>query len=346
MPRPRKGPHTYRRPGRPGLWGYIDRNNRHIPLDTDDPREAAQKLAALLDDRGLRPAAEGRKSLVTLADEHRIRSETNHAKNTTIKEGGNAKRLLVWLDSIKVHGAHHVTREVIERFKASRRLNEVSAYRINSELQTWKAIMRLAVEQGEASKSILDAFVKLREPRPQPNQVGLTAPEIKRFLAAEKHAGYRAMFRLAVGAGLRDDELSHLDAANIQPPHIVVTPKPPGACACCPKGWHSKGYRYRHIPVTAETIKAARAFVKAKPGLNLTDKKMVWRRVQAAGRAAKIKQAFSLHELRRAYASHALMAGYRLEQISQWLGHADLKTTQRYLRVVDGGVVDTSRLVF
>jgi integrase/recombinase XerD len=54
-------------------------------------------------------------------------------------------------------------------------------------------------------------------------------------------------------------------------------------------------------------------------------------------------QAFSLHDLRWAYASHLLEAGFSLAQISSLLGHADLITTQRYLRLV-GPQVDRSKL--
>lgn len=341
MPRPRKGPHVYRRPGRLGLYAYIDREHKDISLGTDDEAQAHAKLAELLNDGGLRALAEGRKPLATLFDEYRERSRTNHTKKTAYENDLNGGRVLLWLEQRGIASADQISKQTIEDYKTARRFmdgrdGKVSAARINRELTTWRSAMRLAVEQGEAHRSIIDAFELLREPRPLPHRPGLTKAEIDRFLAAEPHKGYRALFRLAVGSGLRDDELRHLEKTDLRPPLIVVTPKP---------GWTTKGYRYRAVPVTRATMAAARAFLKERDGMAL-EAKTVWKRVQAARKRARIKKHFSLHDLRRAYASHALAAGYRLEEIQRWLGHADLVTTQRYLRVVDGGKVDTSRLVF
>lgn len=336
MPRPRKGPHVYRRPGRRGLYAYIDREHKDISLGTDDDAEALTQLAALLNRGGLRALSEGRKPLASLFDDYRERSRTNHTKKTAYENDLNGGRVLTWLEERGITTAHLITKQTIEDYKTARRFKKRSAARINRELQTWKSVMALGVEQSECSPAIVSAFVKLREPRPLPHRVGLTKGEIERFLRAEKHAGYRALFRLAVGSGLRDDELRHMDASDIRPPHIIVTPK---------AGWTTKGHRHRSIPVTKATLAAARAFVKARDGMKL-EAKTVWKRVQAARKAAKVGKHFSLHDLRRAYASHALASGYRLEQISEWLGHAELTTTLRYLRIVDGGKVDTSRLVF
>lgn len=336
MPRARKGPHTYRRPGRHGLYAYIDREHKDISLGTDDDAEGLVKLAELLDRGGLRALAEGRKPLATLFAEYRERSRTNHTPKTAYENDLNGARVLLWLEVRGVTSAREITKQTIEDYKTARRFIKKSPARINRELTTWRQAMRMAVEQGEAHRSVLDAFELLTEPRPLPHRIGLTKDEIDRFLSAESHPGYRALFRLAVGSGMRDDELRHMDATDIRPPHIVVTPKP---------GWSTKGHRHRSIPVTRATLAAARAFVKARPKMSL-EAKTVWKRIQAARKRAKVRKHFSLHDLRRAYASHALAAGYRLEEIQRWLGHADLVTTQRYLRVVDGGKVDTSRLVF
>ncbi len=336
MPRPRKGAHIYKRPGRLGWYAYVDREHKDISLGTEDEAEAQAKLAALLDSGGLRALSEGRKPLATLFADYRERSRTNHTKKTAYENDLNGGRVLTWLEERGITSAHGITKQVIEDYKTARRFAKRSAARINRELQTWKSVMALGVEQGECHPSLVAAFIKLREPRPLPHRTGLTKDQITAFLAAETHPGYRALFRVAVGSGLRDDELRHMDASDIRPPYIVVTPK---------DGWTTKAHRHRSIPVTKATLVAARQFVNARPKMVL-EAKTVWKRIQAARKAAKVKLHFSMHDLRRAFASHALAAGYRLEQISQWLGHADVMTTMRYLRVVDGGKVDTSRLVF
>lgn len=268
---------------------------------------------------------------------HLERSKTNHSPKTHYEQGLNGRRILAWLEERGINGVAAITTEVVEDFKTSRRFDKVSAARINAELNTWKIATKIAVEEwGLLPERALKMFVKLREPRPQPHRVGLTKADLEAFIAAEEHPGYRALFRTVLGTGMRDDEARHLEASDIQPPWIVVTPK---------AGWSTKNYRYRSIPVSAATVKAARTFVKAKPDLNL-EAKAVWKRIRAAAKAAKITLHFSMHDLRRAWASHMLMAGNRLEDISKWLGHGDLVTTMRYLRVVSDAAPDPKRLPF
>lgn len=87
------------------------------------------------------------------------------------------------------------------------------------------------------------------------------------------------------------------------------------------------------MPVSQVTIAAAREFLAARDSLNL-DPKKVWTVARDTCVAAGIKR-LSLHDLRRAWASHTLASGARIEDVSRWLGHADVLTTMRYLRVVD-----------
>ena len=42
----------------------------------------------------------------------------------------------------------------------------------------------------------------------------------------------------------------------------------------------------------------------------------------------------ALHECRHTYASFLMAAGYRLREIMDFMGHADLMTTDRYVKVL------------
>ncbi len=50
-----------------------------------------------------------------------------------------------------------------------------------------------------------------------------------------------------------------------------------------------------------------------------------------AVKLAGIKKKCSIHSLRHAYTTHQLEGGMPLHQLQQQLGHADIRTTQRYL---------------
>ena len=74
-------------------------------------------------------------------------------------------------------------------------------------------------------------------------------------------------------------------------------------------------------------------FIRRKDGLPLDDKS-VWTALQQARKQAELPK-FSMHDLRRAWASAVHANGASLKQVSVWLGHADVATTERYIMVFD-----------
>lgn len=317
----------YRRPGRRVWYCSFSDSEKHISLGTEDEEEAREEFARRLEGRRHLDLAPGEKTLADLFSILRERAEQANTEKTAYELHLNLRRVLAWLEERKVFTARQITKTIVEDYKTARRF-KVSAARINRELDAWRRLIKLAIELRFAPRHATEHFVKLREPRPEPHRPGLTRRDLTRFLKAVDHPGYRALFRLVLGSALRDEEMRHLEPNDLRPkrrgtPEIVVTPKP---------GWTTKGYRYRAIPVTPATIKAAESFLAAKPKLNM-DKKRVWKVMKAACTKAGVKR-FSLQDLRRSWASHMLAAGHQIEDISQWLGHADVLTTMRYLRVV------------
>lgn len=331
MPRPRKPARIYRRPGRPGWWAYLDRDRKDIPLHTNDEAEALAKLADLTRERG-RPAsvAPGDAAIVGLIRTAVERSRAANTPKTAYELSLNLERVAEWLAERGVTTIAAVTQSHVEDYKTARRFT-VGAARINRELDSWKRLHRVGLAEGYGGEAALGWFAHLREPRPAPHQRKANKRELQAVL---RHAPlpYRHLFRLVLGSGLRDEEVRHLELADIQPRAIVVTPKP---------GWTTKGYRYRTIPASRETLKAAKAWLgRAKVN---TDKKRIWTILRTACEAAEV-DTVSLHDLRHACASHWLAAGCKVAQISKWLGHADLLTTLRYLGIVEDEAVDVTKL--
>jgi len=336
MPRPRRGAYIYRRPNRAGWYAFIDRDHKDISLGTNDEHEAQEKLARLLHDRRIQAIAPNDRRLTELFAECYERAKTNNTPKTAYEDHLNNGRVLEWLAARGIYSCKRLKAEIVEDYKTARRFDKVSAARINRELASWKKAMRIAVEWRVFTKDVYEWFVPLREPRPQPHQRGLTKKEIGKFLAAAEEP-YRSLFRLVIGTGLRDDEARHLEMSDLDARKriITVTPKP---------GWTTKGYRYRDIPATKQSIEAAKRYIAARPKMSL-DPKGVWKRIQAACKLANIPKC-SMHDFRRAWASHMLAAGHKLEHISRWLGHRDIITTMRYLRVVEIDMPKSSSLPF
>jgi integrase len=62
------------------------------------------------------------------------------------------------------------------------------------------------------------------------------------------------------------------------------------------------------------------------------DDKTVWNIMRRVEKAAGLPK-FSIHDLRRAWASAMHANGASIKEISVWLGHQDVATTERYIRI-------------
>jgi len=335
MPRPRKGPHIYRRSdGRPGWYAYVDRDDKSHALDTEDETEAARRLADLLQRRGVRATGARATPLSIAFDTCHARAVTNHTEKTAYELSLNLRRVLAWLERHDPPTllAEDLTKAIVEEYKATRAAT-VSEARINRELDSWRKATKVAVENG-APADLLDLFEKMREPRPKPHQRRLSKRELACFF---KHVDprYRDMLRTVLGSGIRDEEMRHLEIDDLVEERrarwLTVTPK---------DGWSTKSYHYRRIPITEATLRAARAFLAAKPPM---DKRWVWEVIQRACAAAEL-EAFSMHDLRKAWATGMIDAGNSLQAVSRWLGHRDIITTMRYLGITDERMPPARRL--
>jgi integrase len=321
----------YRRPGRRIWYAFLDYKRKHISLETEDEGMAKEAFARLLDRRRVQELAPSEESLSSIFRITWERAKVNHTKQTAYGLHVKLAEVLEWLESKRVVAARQVTVSLVEAYKSDHR-ERWGARSINRYLDAWRKAMKIAVELRCATPDVLACFQKLREPRPVPHQRGLTKQELQRFLR-EVDPRYRDLFRTVLGSGLRDDEIRHLDLADVGKDTLTVTPKP---------GWTTKGYRYRTIPISADTKNAAVRFLKNKPSLNL-QQRCLWKKIDRACVAAEVAH-FSMHDLRRAWASHMLSARHKVQDISRWLGHADVLTTMRYLRVVEDKMPDRKRL--
>lgn len=336
--------HLLRRRGKNKLWtGWLD--GREVALGTADRAEAQRKLDQLTAQpkRDAAPAERGGteegaatpdppllSALALLFAEHC--QPPRHTKKTANSYAHRVSTFVEAMEKKKITRADQVTFKVMSAYVRERSA-EVSAATVNRDLTPIRRMFAFAKREGHIDKNPFrhEDFeeLKLREPRPKPNALALSPKQVDIFLAkADEMAkpGFAALFRLTAGSAIRIDEARHYEPGDIDRKRgiLTITPK---------KNWTTKGYRYRDIPISKETINALVAFVGTRDKIALDDK-AVWNEIQRIRKAVKLPK-FSIHDLRRAWASAMHANGASLKQVSVWLGHCAVQVTERYIRIFD-----------
>lgn len=194
----------------------------------------------------------------------------------------------------------------------------------NRELATLKALMnwarteRLTTNRADEEVPIVREGKGKNPPREVPQR------DWSRVLP-KLPLRWRRAAEVLLGAGLRYGELARLRVEHVHRGGLYVP--------------ESKNGDARLVPCSKRTVKAARDLVKLggvpdDRGMQMGD------RIEAACRKVKAI-AFSAHELRHTFATAVLRAAVDLETLRVWMGHRDIRTTQRYLHLVQAGKTRT-----
>jgi integrase/recombinase XerD len=216
-----------------------------------------------------------------------------------------------------------------------------SSGHINKQIQALKLLSKYLRETKRSDTGF--NLTRLEERRSKP--VWLTKDEVQQLYDAipETILGIRDRAMLAVyyGCGLRLNEGIGLEINDINQSSKVLHVR---------KGKH---YKERLIPIADKNMeelklymdyarpqmlqerKTEALFIRAQNGYPL-DRQGMYVRIKQLARKAGIKKRVGTHTLRHSIATHLLQSGMKLERIQQFLGHADLDSTQIYTHLANG----------
>jgi integrase/recombinase XerD len=241
--------------------------------------------------------------------------------------------------------------ELLQTQTGQRTGKPLSNGHINKQIQGLKLLSKYIRQSG---KSIIGFNLqRLEERRSKP--VWLTKHEMQQLYEAIKDdvLGIRDKAMLAVyyGCGLRLNEGACLELSDIDSTRKVLHVR---------KGKH---YKERLVPIAEKNfeeiklyidyarpqlmqgIKTTALFIDANKGHPM-QRESLYVRVKQLVRKAKIKKKVSTHSLRHSIATHLLQSGMKLERIQQFLGHADLDSTQIYTHLVNETDITSSKWKF
>ena len=176
--------------------------------------------------------------------------------------------------------------------------------------------------------------------RPQTLPVVLSPEEVVRFLAAIADLKHRAILTTCYAAGLRVSEVLHLKVTDIDSHRLVIHVA------------DGKGQRDRYVMLSPTLLRCLREwwrgtrpalwlFPGQRPGRPMDKGAVQWACRLARFRSGIVKPV-TPHSLRHAFAVHLLESGTDLRTIQLLLGHRQLETTARYLRLATATVCATT----
>ncbi len=205
---------------------------------------------------------------------------------------------------------------------------------INKYIQALKLLSKYIRETGKSPVGF--NLQRLEDKRAKP--VWLTKKEVQQLyeVITGDVLGIRDRAMLAVfyGCGLRLNEGASLEVKDIITARKLLHVR---------KGKH---YKERLVPVAEKSFEEIKLyldygrpqllqsitdafFIGANKGVKM-DKQSLYIRIKALVRKAGIKKKVGTHTLRHSIATHLLQSGMKLERIAEFLGHANLDSTQIY----------------
>jgi integrase/recombinase XerD len=334
----RGAPHLFRQRGPAKIWSALI-DGREVSLGTSDGGEAQRRLVELAEQRR-RAAGDGPPlappKLTALAAQFIEHIQPPRTTKQTSKDYQNRTLAFVeWAEARNVVDTSGVDYKLMAQF-VKVRSQTVKARTVNRDVRPVRRMFAFAKREGLIAS---DPFrhedfreLRLREALPKPNAVTLSPGQVDAVVKRAGElltAGYAALVQLIAGSGLRIDEARHLDAADVEATdekrgYVTVTPK---------DGWQPKSYRFRTLPVSRATYEAALHFIQIRDTVRL-DNKATWNAIRKVREDLKLPK-FSMHDLRRAWASAMHANGASIKQVSVWLGHSSIQVTERYIRVFE-----------
>jgi integrase/recombinase XerD len=266
-----------------------------------------------------------------------------YAKSTVYASTIFVRDFFKWLEPQEIKELNQITKAIIKSYhnhlqtrKNKRQTGSLSQNYITSNVN---ALKRFSKYLNETGKCFLEIDIQPNKATEETKTI-LTKLEIQKLYKACGNSLLgirdRAMLNIYYGCGLRRSEGINLNLSDVLLKEKLVHVR------------QGKGYKERYVPIT-ETLKeelenyiylAREQLQSYKPEkqealfLSMRAKRMhgnsIILRLQKLVIIAQINKVVGLHTLRHSIATHLLQSGMTLEEVSRFLGHGSLESTQIY----------------
>ena len=218
--------------------------------------------------------------------------------------------------------------------------NGKSTTTISRSVSSIRCLYRFLVQSGEVQLNPTKS-VKLEKTNKKPPQV-LSGEEIARLLAVQdltepRGCRDKAMLELLYSTGIKVSEIIELNLNDINFKTGVLycgNNKNLRSVPVCNSALASvSDYVHRTRNIMIDTDKNQALFVNLN-GSRLT-RQGFWKIIKGYAKSAKIEKELTPQILRHSFALHLLESGKNVRDIQAIMGHADISSTQVYLKLLD-----------
>ena len=273
-----------------------------------------------------------------------------YAEKTVYTSTNYVRDFFQWLGKNNIKELDHINNKIIVKYynhlrtRKNKRLHGgLSASTIFNNVSALKTFSRYLQKTGKKPIPI-NININLRRQKTSTKPI-LTTAEIKAMYKAceNNYLGIRdrAILSIYYGCGLRRSEGAALDLSDVLLKKKLLYIR------------SGKGYKERYMPFN-ETVKEdlenyiyvardklkhlknvkTEALLLSNRGKRMSGCALITR-VQKLAEEARINKTIGLHFLRHTIATHLLQSGMELEDISRFLGHSGLESTQIYTHIVN-----------
>jgi integrase len=333
-----------------GSW-YVDGRRVNRKIGAKRPRGARQGLTAAQAEREMQRRIDAERLLVRsgmsvgeVGDRYLTHLETVlERKPSTI---GDYRSML------RAHIKPFFAERPIERTDAERIAAFITAKKraglatktISNQLVFLHGLFGFALKRGWVSVNPVPAVDRPRAPAADPDIRYLELAEVEALLAAVGDDDFaktdRALFLTAAMSGLRQGELIALRRGDVDfaAERIRVRrnftrqaygkPKSKRSSRSVPLADRVAAALHEHLDSSAYEAEEDLVFPHPQTGAPL-DASTLRERYKAALKAAGLREV-RFHDLRHTFGTHCAAAGVPMRTLQEWLGHAQLQTTEIY----------------
>jgi site-specific recombinase XerD len=255
---------------------------------------------------------------------------------TRIEYGKDLRDLLVYLEGRGIIAVAHISLLHLQAYQAEMLSREYSPATRNRKTHAIKSFFAFLDAQGITAGNLADQLIPPHVPYREPRF--LSKVEYQALTAAcAHHPRDSAIIEMLLQTGMRLGELVRLTAEDVNlPDQVTARPDDVGLVRVIRRRGHQET-----VPLNYKVCRAVKRWLSSRPH---SFHRALWITRQGtpmSPRAIRFMvttymkevgiSGASVHSLRHTMATHHLAGGTELQVVQETLGHAELKTTARYV---------------